>query len=554
MRRWRSGQCRGAGHESASRDRAHARPAVPQDRTDGFTLVELLITVTIIPLVMGAIGLALMGIFSLQGSASGRLTDSGGAQVISSTFLKDVQSAQMITTENSTSNPGSPQCGPGTQLLGLRWNGANSNYLDYVSYVTAPNSNPASYSLYRQFCSNGPSSTPTSTDTLATDISPASATAPPNVQCTTACSSSPTSGWVRALDVSNVTMNVTETLSHLTNSTQSFRFTLSASPRQIPGQGLTSAPAAKAPFTLLNKTSCDVLNIGNGTLSIDVGDTTGNGALGITSTCPSTINISNGGVLAAGSIITSDPSLNSVNPNCQTCSYPLNEYYSSQLGDPFTSLPAPTGVETGMTSGTCTTTTGTLGPVYNCSPGYYATDPGQTVFANGGTPTVNFKPGGNFWFKQGLTLPNNTIANFSTGIYIFDNLANPVTGSSFSTPPGITLNANNALFYVATGSMTFGNNISISMTGLDGTGGTTDYMGVTIWDASATDINNADGTMTHIDPLTLGNNGTSGYGYGGIYVPNGEVVDSENGTLTAAFIVCDSASFANGLNVNIKAQ
>jgi len=539
---------------TARSNRAQRGGRTAQRTSDGFTLVELLITVTIIPIVMGAIGLALMSIFSLQGSASGRLTDSGAAQVISSTFLKDVQSAQMITTENTTTSPGSSQCGTGTQLLGLRWNGANGTYLDYVSYVTVPNDVPTSYSLYRQFCSNGPSATPTSTDTLATDISPSSATTPPTVQCTTSCSTSPTTSWLRAIDVSNVTLNAVETLSHLVNSTQSFQFTLSASPRQIPASGNTSSLTGKAPFTLLNKVTCDVLNIGNGTLSIDVGATTGNGALGINSTCPHTVNISNQGVLAAGSIITSDPTLDSVNPGCQTCTYPLNEYYSPQVGDPFSGVPAPTGVESGMTAGTCTSTNGALGQVYNCSPGFYATDPGQTVFTNGGTPTVNFTPGGNFWFKQGLTLPNNAVANFATGVYIFDNLANPVTGSSFSTPPGITLNGNNVLFYVASGSMSFGNNISISMTGLDGTGGTTDYLGVTIWDASATDINNPDGSITHIDPLTLGNNGTSGYGYGGIYVPSGEVVDSENGTLTAAFIVCDSATFTNGLNVNIKAQ
>lgn len=524
------------------------RGNVARRASDGFTLVELLITVTIIPLVMGAIGLALMSIFSLQGSASGRLTDSGAAQVISSTFLKDVQSAQWITTENTTS------CGTGTQLLGLRWNGANGTYLDDVSYVVVPNTGGASYSMYRQFCSNGASTTPTSTDTLASDISPTAAATPPTVQCTTSCSSSPSSGWVRATEISNVTYNAIETLSHLANSTQSFQFTLSASPRQIPASGNTSPINGKAPFTLLNKTSCDVLNIGNGTLSIDVGATTGNGALGINSTCPHSVNIANQGVLAAGSLITADPTLDSVNPGCQTCTYPTSEFYGPQLGDPFSGVTPPTSVETGMTAGSCVTTTGPLGNVYNCSPGFYATDPGQTVFANGGTPTVNFTPGGNFWFKQGLTLPNNAIANFATGVYVFDNLANPVTGSSFSTPPGITINGNNVLFYVASGSVTFGNNISISMTGLDGTAGTTDYMGVTIWDASATDINNANGTMTHIDPLTLGNNGTSGYGYGGIYVPNGEVVDSNNGTLTAAFIVCDSATFSNGLNVNIKAQ
>src|SRR5664280_628334 len=84
---------------------------------DGFTLVELLVTLTIIPLVVGALSLGIIAVFSLNTQTSQRLTDTADAQVVASTYQKDIQSAGYITTDNTSS----PQCGSGTglQLLSL---------------------------------------------------------------------------------------------------------------------------------------------------------------------------------------------------------------------------------------------------------------------------------------------------------------------------------------------------------------------------------------------------------------------------------------------------
>ena len=127
----------------------------------GFTLIELIIVVVILPIVLGGIAAALLSVFGLQDQTQNRIGDSNDEQVSSSTFNKDVQSAQQIETSTT------PACGTSgqTQLVGLEWGlDASGNYQTVVSYVLAPNG--TTYWLVRQICSappSPPSSTPTST-------------------------------------------------------------------------------------------------------------------------------------------------------------------------------------------------------------------------------------------------------------------------------------------------------------------------------------------------------------------------------------------------------
>ncbi|MGH9116145.1 MAG: prepilin-type N-terminal cleavage/methylation domain-containing protein [Acidimicrobiales bacterium] len=93
----------------------------------GFTLIELLIVIVIVPLIIAAIAEAI--IVSLQNDAgvSNRLSDSVNAQLTSAYFVRDVQGASLITTNQALyNNPGGyntsyPQvCGPASspgQLL-----------------------------------------------------------------------------------------------------------------------------------------------------------------------------------------------------------------------------------------------------------------------------------------------------------------------------------------------------------------------------------------------------------------------------------------------------
>ena len=62
------------------------------------------------PLVIGAITVALISVFSLQGGVSGRLSDSGDAQVVSASFNSDVQGASLLTTDVATPTTGLAPC------------------------------------------------------------------------------------------------------------------------------------------------------------------------------------------------------------------------------------------------------------------------------------------------------------------------------------------------------------------------------------------------------------------------------------------------------------
>ena len=59
----------------------------------GFTLIELVVVVAILPLVIGGITAALLGVFGLQNQTTNRIGDSNDVLTSSSFFNKDVQSA-----------------------------------------------------------------------------------------------------------------------------------------------------------------------------------------------------------------------------------------------------------------------------------------------------------------------------------------------------------------------------------------------------------------------------------------------------------------------------
>jgi hypothetical protein len=530
--------------------------------------VELVIVITVMPVVIGAISLGLISVFSLQSGVSSRLTDTGDAQVTSSTFLKDVQSASWLTTA------GTAQCGSGTQLLGLAWDGSGNpntadNYQSIVSYDMVANAGSSSYSLIRQICTSGPSATPSGSVTVASDVSPVVLSTPTTYACIgsqsesqSSCQSDVPQKWVSAANITLIQISVIETRSLISGSGLPFTFVLTATPR-LEGQ-VSPSPLIKpfAPLELLNQNSCNVLSIGNGNLSINVGSGNGNGTLGLSSTCPNSVQVANGGhINASGGIVTADPTLNScTNANNGTC--PSSEYYSNQVSDPFAGLSAPTDPPnpslTKQTSGCIASTT--QANTYNCAPGEYDADPGASL-PNGST--INFYPGGTFWFKSGLSIPSGsngggspTVATFSSGNYIFDAPNTQTKCGSISDTYALCFGNNDQitgtgiLFYIHSGSATFLNNSSINLLPYLPLN-TPYYQGITIWDAGATD-SLVNGQLVPTEPLTLGNNGSGGYGYGGIYAPNGQVVDNNNGTLTCSFIIADSATFANGLNVNIS--
>lgn len=472
----------------------------------GFSLVELLVVLVIMPLIIGAITFALLSVFNLQTGVTNRITDSGAAQVVAANFVKDVQSADYITTRSTPT-----KCGVGTQLLGLKW-ASDQNSISY-SVVSVPG-NPTTYSLVRSQCALANTTSPTSVTTITGDISASQGA--PVVACNVGVNPCSPGGWLVAGTVSTVNLTVYEPLSKYT-------FALTAAPRAWLGSNGGGSPYAAV--TLLSASgSCPstVLSVANNaTLSINVGSGTNNGVLAVNSSCPGSMTVGNGGAIQASSIVTNDPSLNSVATNSQA-TYPSSEIYST-LSDPFATLVAPTPP---VGAGACTNTTGSN---WVCTPGLY---PAYTTFPNNADVTFQ---SGNYDFAAGLNIPNKATATFGSGQYTFaGSVASGGVALATFNANGTTVTGNNVLFYAASGDVDFGNNGAISLTGQSA------YDGVVVWDAGTGAVN-------------LANNSSTLNSYGGVYVPQGSVNVSNNGTFATSFIMAGSASLSNNATVQVTA-
>jgi prepilin-type N-terminal cleavage/methylation domain-containing protein len=214
---------------------------------EGFTLLELLITIAILPIVVGGIAVGLIAIFTIQGSVSHRLSDSADAQIVSSNYVEDVQSALQITTSKTA-----PQCGGGTQLLGLAWNlsPTTNTYQTVVSYSEVQRG--TTYLLRREYCANGTSPTATSKKTISFDVA---ANLSPPVISPAPINTLAMSGWTSSQPVTNVLFSVTEPQSGYT-------FSLSAVPAN-------SSPPTTAgqPIVVATNTTCGFAATEGGTVA-----------------------------------------------------------------------------------------------------------------------------------------------------------------------------------------------------------------------------------------------------------------------------------------------
>jgi len=88
---------------------------------EGFTLIELIIVIVILPLVIGGVAAALLAILQNESTTFNRVGDSADAQITSANFSRDVQSAYRMTTGSMASIcQGSLAVPPATPLLGLQ--------------------------------------------------------------------------------------------------------------------------------------------------------------------------------------------------------------------------------------------------------------------------------------------------------------------------------------------------------------------------------------------------------------------------------------------------
>ncbi len=198
---------------AATRSRI-ARARAQHGDESGFTLIELIVVVAIMPIIVGAMVAALLSIISFTPSIENRLSDSADAQVVTTNFNKDVQGATMITTNATPTNPSA--CGPGTQLLGIQY--ANGTEVSY-SLVTQGSGAAAVQNLYRNQGQISAATCTLSSSTLVSrNVVAQSGTGNPSasVNCSTAtapsCAGTPPAyqaGWVSISQVESVSLPFT---------------------------------------------------------------------------------------------------------------------------------------------------------------------------------------------------------------------------------------------------------------------------------------------------------------------------------------------------------
>lgn len=128
------------------------RRRLAQEGDEGFTLIELLVVIVILPLVVGAIATGMISSFTNSGTTKTRLADSHDAQITSTYFVRDVQSAQFVSTSTTA------LCGGAQQLIGVSWSARTSTGA-VVTYAATYSVDPSADTLVRSFCSGGSTST-----------------------------------------------------------------------------------------------------------------------------------------------------------------------------------------------------------------------------------------------------------------------------------------------------------------------------------------------------------------------------------------------------------
>ena len=230
----------------------HAKVCQGQGQRDsGFTLVELLIVIVILPVIVGAIAVSLLAIFKNQAAVSNRLTSSGDAQVVSASYYPDLQSSAEITTAPNSS----PQCGAGQQVVGLEWQDSTGSWtvVSYSVFNEGTVNALTSWGLQRDLCTSVSATDtgqiiPTSITTLATNIPSSNVIAEVSgLSCSVATGScvsataAASAGWTSAVGVQSVNLTVNDVG---TSGTGGWSFSLGSGPREwFPLTSCTGSPA-----------------------------------------------------------------------------------------------------------------------------------------------------------------------------------------------------------------------------------------------------------------------------------------------------------------------
>ncbi len=503
----RSGSTRRSrGGSTLSRALSASRRRLARD--EGFSLIELLLVIVIVPIVIGSMALAIISALQQQTTVSNRLADSSDSQLTSALYVRDVQSATMVTTSGSATSP--VPCGSGTTfLLGLNWNKPSGGQ-NVVSYWVT------SGKLVRNSCTGG---SPSVNAINIDGITSVAATI-----CPTCASSGWTSGWVSTAGVSSISLAVTQSASN-------FRYNLLAVPRLwTPQSGGTPTGGGPIPPLLLLGSTGQVLGLNGNNNQLVV-----NGGIDLNSNSTGAVNLpGNNTILTTNNFLiygcaptAGSPCTNgAVNAPGNNNQIAQPTATTTLTADPLLSVPVPAN-PTG--TGACTTSGSTI----TCAPGVYTTAP--TFAAN--DLTINFQPG-NYLF--GGTSPvafsgNGPTITFGSGIYIFHDGVS-VTGQG---SPSVTSGPGGVMFYIGNSGAPYdtggdaaqlyfnSNNMSINLAAM--TTGT--YPGLLVFQ------NRADSALVVLD----GNNPTVFSETGIIYAPAAQVLLNGNaGSVSAGSILAQS--------------
>ena len=272
----------------------------------GFTLVELLVVVTVLPMIIFGLAIGLQSAFSLQAGVANRLSDSGDSQITQSYYQTDVQSAQDVTTPDIDPTE---HCGPAsaTQLLGLEWSvNPSGGFYNVVSYSEVADA--TSWKLVRYYCSNGFNTTPTSKTVVAYNLELAcTATVTTNCQepatvypCVLNAATCPggsaslgttpneatlaAAGWTPTEPVTKIEFSLTAP--HTTEANGKFNYTLA----DVPADSAAVQPTGGQAITPSTAAGCYFASPGTGTYAsdlclVDFSGLTGNNLLAAETGC-----------------------------------------------------------------------------------------------------------------------------------------------------------------------------------------------------------------------------------------------------------------------------
>lgn len=164
----------------------------------GFTLVEMLVAMVILPLVIGAAAAVIISSQRNTNSVSARLSDSSDAQLTAANFVRDVQGASLLTTDAAPTT-GPTVCGSGEMLLlALDRPGTNGLSIGYWE-VKIPSPNAITYQVVRYSCVGGT----TSSAVVSQSVNPATQTVA-DIDTPSSSYGNPAAGWIPSAAVTTV--------------------------------------------------------------------------------------------------------------------------------------------------------------------------------------------------------------------------------------------------------------------------------------------------------------------------------------------------------------